>query len=101
MKSNTRILKGELFEMAFTPEQIEYLHSTGQMPDWVYYQQNGKSLQQNYNEIKRRNAENSRRQLEEQRRRKDAEKALEAEIEKKTAAAIEKALDDLLKDFGK
>ena len=38
---------------------------------------------------------------EEQRRRKDAEKALEAEIEKKTAAAIEKALDDLLKDFGK
>ena len=32
---------------------------------------------------------------------KTLEKALEAEIEKKTAAAIEKALDDLLKDFGK
>ena len=43
--------------MAFTPEQIEYLHSTGQMPDWVYYQQNGRSLQENYNEIKRKNSE--------------------------------------------
>ena len=55
--------------MAFTPEQIEYLHSTGQMPDWVYYQQNGRSLQENYNEIKRKNSERTRRQIEERRKR--------------------------------
>lgn len=35
--------------MAYTLEQIEYLHDRGLMPDWVYYQQNGKSAQENYN----------------------------------------------------
>ena len=35
--------------MAFSKEQIEYLHNTGKMPDWVYYQQNGASAQENYN----------------------------------------------------
>ena len=29
--------------MAFTQEQIEWLHDHGKMPDWAYYQQNGKS----------------------------------------------------------
>ena len=87
--------------MAFTPEQIEYLHSTGQMPDWVYYQQNGRSLQENYNEIKRKNSERTRRQIEERREREAETAALEAEIEKKAEEAIEKALEELLKDFGK
>ena len=106
MKSNTRILKGELFEMAFTPEQIEYLHSTGQMPDWVYYQQNGKSAQENWNEQHRKIMENYRQREAEQRRQaeeKALEKKLEADlekqIEKKLEKALEKALDDLLKDF--
>ncbi len=35
--------------MSYSKEMIEYLHDTGKMPDWVYYQQNGKSLQENYN----------------------------------------------------
>ena len=86
--------------MAFTPEQIEYLHSRGQMPDWVYYQQNG-TLQENYNEIKRKNGERTRRQMEERKKREAEAAALEAEIEKKAAEAIEKSLDELLKDFGK
>ena len=30
--------------MAFTRDQIEYLHHTGKMPDWAYYQQVGKPL---------------------------------------------------------
>lgn len=38
--------------MAFSKEQIEYLHNTGKMPDWVYYQQNGASAQENYNRQK-------------------------------------------------
>lgn len=38
--------------MAYTLEQIENLHDTGKMPDWIYYQQNGKSLSENYFRIK-------------------------------------------------
>ena len=40
--------------MALTLEQIEYLHDIGKMPDWAYYQQNGKTAQQNYAEQKRK-----------------------------------------------
>ena len=79
--------------MAYTLEQIEYLHNRGLMPDWVYYQHNGKSAQANFNEQRKRFAEEC--------RRREAEKALEAEIEKQVEQAIEKALDELLKDFGK
>ena len=79
--------------MAYTLEQIEYLHNRGLMPDWVYYQQNGKSAQANFNEQRKRFTEEC--------RRREAEKALEAEIEKQVEQAIEKALDELLKDFGK
>ena len=38
--------------MAYTLEEIEYLHDTGKMPDWIYYQQNGKSATENYTRIK-------------------------------------------------
>ena len=31
-------------------ERIEYLHRTGQMPDWYYYQINGKSAFENLQE---------------------------------------------------
>ena len=88
--------------MAYTLEEIEYLHDTGKMPDWIYYQQNGKTAQENYAIQKRKQHMEFRRRMEEERRRKEreeAEKALEAEIEKKAEAAIEKALNDLLKDF--
>ena len=92
--------------MALTPEQIEWLHDNGLMPDWAYYQQNGKSAQANFEaqtrkfkaDCMKRIVEQERRK-EEDRRRKEEEKALEAEIEKKAEAAIEKALDDLLKGF--
>jgi len=33
--------------MAYTLEQIEWLHDHGKMPDWAYYQQNGKSATMN------------------------------------------------------
>lgn len=37
--------------MAFTDEHIEYLYKTGKMPQWAYFQQNGKTAQENYNTI--------------------------------------------------
>lgn len=35
--------------MSHTKEQIEYLHNSGNMPDWAYYQQNRATAQENYN----------------------------------------------------
>ena len=35
--------------MEFTKEQLEYNYLTGKTPDWVYYQLNGASAQENYN----------------------------------------------------
>ena len=37
-----------------TQEEIEYYHNIGKMPDWVYYQINGKSPQQNYVEQRKK-----------------------------------------------
>ena len=34
--------------MAFTPEQADYYHDRGMMPDWAWVQQNGRSPQWNY-----------------------------------------------------
>lgn len=92
--------------MALTLEQIEWLHDNGKMPDWAYFQQNGKTAQQNYVEATRRAKEKILKRYEEQqeeaRRKaeeKELEKKLEAEIEKKLEKTLEKALDDLLKGF--
>lgn len=92
--------------MAYTKEQIEWLHDNGLMPDWAYYQQNGKTAQENWNEqhrkimerCRQREAE-ERRQAEEKAREKKLEADLEKQLEKKLEKALEKALDDLLKDF--
>ena len=35
-------------KISLTPEEIEYYHDKGQMPDWIYYQVNGKTAQENY-----------------------------------------------------
>ena len=32
-------------------EQVELYHNLGLMPDWVYYQLNGKSANENYRDI--------------------------------------------------
>lgn len=32
------------------PQMVEQLHDQGKMPDWVYYQLNGKSAQENFND---------------------------------------------------
>ena len=92
--------------MAYTKEQIEWLHDNGLMPDWAYYQQNGKTAQENWNEQHRKIMERyhqreaeERRQAEEKALEKKLEADLEKQLEKKLEKALEKALDDLLKDF--
>lgn len=88
--------------MALTHDQIEWLHDNGKMPDWAYFQQNGKTAQQNFAEATRRARERILRnynEQQEQARRKEEEKKLEADIEKQVEKALEKALDELLKGF--
>ena len=36
----------------FSKEQIDFLHDTGKMPDWAYYQQNRNNIAENYREQK-------------------------------------------------
>ena len=92
--------------MAYSKEMIEWLHDSGKMPDWAYYQQNGKTAQQNYTEATRRAKERLiaeyNQQKEEARRREEQkkyEKELEKEIEKQAEEKIGKVLEELLKGF--
>lgn len=77
--------------MAYTKEQIEYLHDSGKMPDWAYYQQNGATAQQNYN----RQIQAFRNRL----RDKQQEEQQQKEIEKQIEDKLQKILEDLLNDL--
>ena len=83
--------------MAFSRGELEYLHSIGRVPDWVYYQTNGDDPHWNY--IKQHDA--IRKRLQEQQNEKMLEKEFEKEIEKKLEKTVEKALEKLLEDFNK
>lgn len=80
-------------------DEINRLHDSGDMPDWVWTQLNGRSAQENYMYIK----EKQRREFREEQRQKQQDAALEKYmsemIEKKLGVCLEKTLDDLLKDF--
>ena len=52
--------------MAFTQQEIEYYHDRGLMPDWAYYQQNGKSAEENYAAQKARILSRAREAIEDQ-----------------------------------
>ena len=77
--------------MAYTKEQIEYLHERGKMPDWAYYQQNGATAQENYN----RQIQAFRNRMLERYQEEQQEKEIEKQIEDK----LEEILEDLLKDL--
>lgn len=74
--------------MAFSKEQIEYLHNTGKMPDWAYYQQNGGSAQENYNRQKLEQRQRMTQQLQ--------EKELEEIIMKKVEIILEDLFSDII-----
>ena len=92
--------------MAYTLEQIEWLHDHGKMPDWAYYQQNGKSATMNLYEQTKKIKERALlalKEREEKARQKEEEKKLEKEmeqqIEKQLSKSMEKVFTELLKDF--
>lgn len=65
--------------MGYTPEQIDFLHSRGDMPDWVWVQQNGKSPQWNY-EYQRRKIYQQIEEREAAKRREEAKKEIEKQL---------------------
>ena len=65
--------------MALTPEQADYYHDRGMMPDWAWVQQNGRSPQWNYEYQKAKMY----RELEEReaaKRREEAKKEIERQL---------------------
>lgn len=69
-----------------TKEEIEYYHNSGLMPDWVYYQVNGNTAQENYIDIVAQ---------------RDNERELEESITKQIEETIDRHFDDVLKELNK
>lgn len=67
-------------------DMIEQLWKAGKMPDWAYYQQNGKTAIENYREQKARFAE---------RIENDIEKQIDEKLPPFLEATISKLLDGL------
>ena len=76
-----------------TKEEIEYYHNSGLMPDWIYYQVNGKTAEENYIDIlMKRNIEY--RDL-------IVDKELENSISKRLEETIDNCLDNIISKLGK
>ena len=69
--------------MAFTPQEADYFHDRGMMPDWAWVQQNGRSPQWNYDYQRRKMHE----RIREREAAEEREKA-KKEIEKQLLEAI-------------
>ena len=81
--------------MAYTKEQIEYLHDIGKMPDLAYYQQNRATAQENYN----RQIQALRNRLRDRQQEKQQQEEIEKQLEKQLEDKLEEILEELLKDF--
>ena len=77
-------------------EQIEQLHNRGLMPDNIYYQINGKSLQENYMDILRKRQEQYRQDIEQQQY---IDKYIDKCIDDKLSKCIETSLYDILSNL--
>lgn len=84
-------------------EEIEKLHNSGKMPDWYYYQVNGKSAWENYaeqfNKISKKKQIERELEIYKAKRKAEIDAELEKQIEEKAAPEIEKVLDKLLADW--
>lgn len=80
-------------------EMIEYYHDNGLMPDWWYYQVNGKSAEENYLDMVKKRDRRMREEYQRQIEREQMKKELEKDLESKLEVTLEKALNELLKDF--
>lgn len=72
--------------MSVDKNMVEFYHNNKKMPDWIYYQLNGKSAEDNYIEQSKKYKEQILKQ----------ENAFEREIENMLGVTLEKALEDIL-----
>lgn len=88
-------------------KEIERLHDAGLMPDWYYYQVNGKSATENLLEqhqkmmdkIKKKEQIDRELEIYKARRKAEIDQELESQIESELAPKIESIIDDLFKDW--
>lgn len=79
----------------FSKEQVEYLHNTGKMPDWVYYQQNGNGITENYREQKAKIDQRIIQDIERKQQGKEMERYIQESIEE----VIQKSIIEILKNM--
>lgn len=90
-----------------TIEEIERLHKTGKMPDWIYYAQNGKSPTQNWweqrqkviDKIKGKEQIDKELEIYKARRKAEIDNEIDQQIEDELTPKIEKVIDSLLSDW--
>lgn len=73
--------------------QLERDYRLGKVPDWVYYQMNGRSAMENYIEIKDKQHKAFMEELKQRQTQKAQDKQMEQEIEKRVEQEVEKLLD--------
>ena len=76
-------------------EMLEYLHNSGLMPDFYYYQVNGKSFSENYIEVMDKQNLAVQDFLFDKRKLGQIEAEFDQQVEEKLSQAIEDALDDI------
>ena len=81
--------------MPLTPKEADYYHDRGLMPDWAWFQQNGRTAQENYEYHKNK----LNREIDQQRQEEEQKKQIEKQIQEGLDKAIDKAMKDIFKDF--
>lgn len=76
-----------------TKEEIEYYHNSGLMPDWIYYQVNGKTAEENYRDISMKRNKEYRDLI--------IDRELEDSISKRLEETIDNCLDNIISKLGK
>lgn len=79
--------------MIYSSENIEYLRESDQMPDWIYYQQNGKTINENYRDQHIRKCQDVERMLQQEKRYKHPIDEHIKEVEKHLTAKVIKTID--------
>ena len=80
---------------------IEELYKSGTMPDWIYYQMNGKDINENYQDFLRKRQKENQELLEARKNRQKQQQIDEAQIEQQVYKTAERALEKLLEGFNK
>lgn len=76
-----------------TKEEIEYYHNSGLMPDWIYYQVNGKTAEENYRDILLKRNKEYRDLI--------VDRELKDTISKRLEETIDNCLDNIISKLGK